>query len=103
MSVVAVSIAHNRLVRYSEGGPIALPSPTELALSIVPWLWIIPLCWLLISFFIWKKAGKMQTDKRNEYLLSFTTSTFAIGLAIFAFYFLAGIIPFFIIGGRLTP
>ena len=97
-SLLSVAIAHNRFVQYTPNkGPMALPLPTELALSTQLWAGILPLAWIILSFVIWKKVKNKESESRSEYLLAFTVVTMAIGFSMLIFFALAGTMPFFFI------
>ena len=99
-SLLSVSLSYNRFVQYPTGGgePVALPLPTELALSIRLWAGILPLGWIILSYVIWQKVKDKQPESRSEYLLAFTTITMIAGLSMLIFFALAGTLPFLSIG-----
>jgi hypothetical protein len=78
--------------------PVALPLPTELALSIQIWVGILPLGWIILSYVIWQKVKDKQPESRSEYLLAFTTITMIIGFSMLIFFAMAGTLPFLYIG-----
>jgi len=95
-SLLSVSIAYNRFVQYSPTkAPMALPLPTELALSIQFWAGLLPLAWMILSYVIWKKVKDQEPESRSEYLLAFTTITMVAGFSMVIFFALAGMLPFF--------
>lgn len=97
LSILSVSLANNWFVQYAEKS-VALPTPTKVALSLQAWFAFLPLLWIVISGLLWKKIKKQNDDKRSEILLSFTVITIMIGLLLFCFYLMAGLLPFFYIG-----
>ncbi len=98
VSLLSVSIAYNRFVQYPPTkAPMALPVPTELALSTQLWAGLLPLAWLFLSFVIWKKARNKEPEHRSEFLLSFTLITIIVGLSMFIFFALGGTMPFMFI------
>jgi hypothetical protein len=98
-SLLSVSVAYNRFVQYpTSKTPVALPLPTELALSIRLWIGILPLGWIILSYVIWQKVKDRQPESRSEYLLAFTTITMITGFSMLIFFALAGTLPFFYIG-----
>ncbi len=97
-SLLSVSIAYNRFVQYPESNvPMALPLPTELALSIRLWIGIRPLSWIILSYVIWQKIKDKGPESRSEYLLAFTPLTIITGFSMLIFFALAGTLPFFFI------
>jgi len=76
---------------------MALPLPTELALSTQLWAGMVPLGWIVLSYAIWQKLKDKTPEARSEYLLAFTTITLVAGLAMLIFFALAGTLPFFFI------
>ena len=97
-SLLSVAIAYNRFVQYPPNkGPMALPLPTELALSTQLWAGIFPLIWIVLSYVIWKKIKNIEPESRSEFLLAFTLVTMAVGFAMLIFFILAGTLPFFFI------
>ena len=98
-SLLSVSITYNRFVQYpASNAPVALPLPTELALSIQIWAGILPLGWIILSYVIWQKVKDKQPESRSEYLLALTTITMIIGFSMLIFFATAGILPFLYIG-----
>ena len=97
MSVLSISIADNRFLQYANS-TVDLPMPTRIALSIQVWTGVIPLCWFVLSYLIWRKKKGKQPEKRTEILLAFTASTITIGCTMLVFFALAGILPFLYIG-----
>ncbi len=96
--LLSVSIAYNRFVQYpADKSPMALPLPTELALSTQLWAGILPLAWIVLSCVIWKKVKDKNQESRSEYLLAFTSITIIVGFSMFIFFALAGTLPFFFI------
>lgn len=92
------SIAYNRFVQYSTSkAPMALPLPTQLALSTQMWAGILPLFWIILSYIIWQKVKNKKLESRSEYLLAFTTITIILGFSMLIFFALAGMLPFFFI------
>lgn len=97
-SLLSVSIANNRFVQYPPTkAPMALPLPTELALSTQLWVGLFPLAWIILSFVIWKKVKDKEPESRSEYLLAFTSVTIVAGIVMLIFFALAGMLPFFFI------
>jgi len=97
-SLLSVAIAYNRFVQYPPTkAPMALPLPTELALSSQLWAGLIPLAWIIISFIIWKKVKDKEPESRSEYLLAFTSVTLVVGIVMLIFFALAGMLPFMFI------
>ena len=98
-SLISVSITYNRFVQYpASNAPVALPLPTELALSIRLWIGMLPFSWIILSYVIWQKIKDKQPESRSEYLLAFTTITMIIGFSMLIFFALAGTLPFLYIG-----
>jgi hypothetical protein len=94
-SLLSVAIAHNRFIQYPPTKtPMALPVPTELALSTQLWMGLLPLAWIILSFIIWKKVKYKRPELRSEYLLAFTSVTIVVGIAILIFFALSGMLPF---------
>lgn len=100
LSAVLVAFANNRLVQYG-GGEVYLPALTSLALSAQGWIGALPLAWIALSFFLWKRLDRCEAALRTEYLLCFTALTLALGAVLVTFYALAGVLPFLLIGGTL--
>lgn len=97
-SLLSVSIAYNRFMQYPPAkAPMALPLPTELALSTQLWAGLFPLAWIILSFVIWKKVKDKKPESRSEYLLAFTSITMVVGFSMFIFFALGGTLPFFFI------
>ena len=97
-SLLSIAIAHNRFIQYPPTKtPMALPVPTELALSTQLWAGLFPLAWIILSFVIWKKVKDKKPESRSEYLLAFTSITMVVGFSIFIFFALGGTLPFFFI------
>ena len=97
-SLLSVSIAYNKFVQYpATKAPMALPLPTELALSTQLWAGILPLAWIILSYVIWQKVKDKGPEARSECLLSFTSITMIVGFSMFIFFALGGTLPFFFI------
>ena len=97
-SLLSVAFAYNRFVQYPPTkASMALPLPTELALSTQLWAGLIPLAWIILSYVIWRKVRDKKPESRSEYLLAFTMVTMTIGFAMLIFFALAGMQPFFFI------
>ena len=97
-SLLSVSIVYNRFVQYSASkAPMALPLPTEFALSIRLWAGILPLSWIFLSYVIWQKVKDKGPEHRSECLLTFTSITMIVGFSMFIIFALGGTLPFFII------
>jgi hypothetical protein len=61
----------------------------------------IPLTWAAITFNLGRKMSRQKKDKRNEWLLAHTSLTLCIGLLLFFFYLLSGILPILKIGSTI--
>ena len=102
ISLLSVAIAYNRFAQYPPTiASMALPAPTELALSIQFWAGLLPLAWIILSYVIWQKVAKKQPESRAEYLLAFTTITLITGFGMLIFFALGGILPFLYIGAAI--
>ena len=97
-SELAIAFAYNHFVQYPEGGVIALPLVTAIALSVRRLSVTVPIAWSLVSFFYYKFTKKKTPADRNEYLLIFTVITILVGFAMLIFFGLAGILPYLKIG-----
>lgn len=98
MSLLSLSIAYNRFIQYPPSNvPIALPLPTELALSTQLWTGILPLAWIILSYVIWEKVKDEEPEIRSEYFLAFAMVTMTIGFTILIFFTLSGMLPFIFI------
>lgn len=101
-SLLSVAIVHNRFIHYPPSDrSMALPLPTELALSIQFWAGLLPLAWIILSYVIWKKVKDQEPESRSEYLLAFTMATIVVGIAMLIFFALAGMLPFLYIGAAI--
>ncbi len=97
-SLLSVALAYNRYVQYPEAdGSMALPSSTELALSLQYWAGLLPLAWIVLSYVLWQRLKETAPDVRSEYLLAFSSITVIAGFAMLIFFALAGTMPFLFI------
>lgn len=100
ISLISLEFAHNRLVQYPSvvENQVSIPLLTEMAFSIRGVSICIPLIWSCIAVFLLMKIGKSEREKRNEIILFYSTITLVIGLAMVAFFSLAGLLSFLFIG-----
>lgn len=94
---VAITPAHNLLVRYAETGA-DLPILTSLAIQIRMFSAAVPIAWGVITFLIGWRMKKQAEITQNKLVSLHSTLTLFIGLVILFFFSLAGILPVLKIG-----
>ena len=98
-SELAIALAYNHFVQYPEsGGPMVLPSVTDIAISLRKVIVVIPTVWVVFSYLIYRFLRQKTTAERNEVLLAFSLITIAGGLLMLIFFGLGGILPYYKIG-----
>ena len=101
LSWVAITPAYNLLVQYGDAYQVALPIFTDLAIQFRSYTALIPLAWVIVTFVLGTKMSAQDEGRRNEWLLAHTSLTLCIGLSLFLFYLLSGILPILKIGAVL--
>ena len=97
LAMVAITPAHNNLVQYAEIVGV-LPILTDQAIQARSIIGLIPLSWAVLTLF-W---GRQTDYKRNAHVAAHTSVTVLLGLVLFFFYALAGILPILKIGATLS-
>lgn len=92
LSQVAITPAHSLLVQYAKTGA-ALPVLTGAAIQFRSPSAAIPIIWAILTIFMGVFLKNKNETKRNEWLSFHTSLTGCIGLLLFFFYSLAGILP----------
>ncbi len=101
LSWVVISPANNLLVQYANAEQIALPIFTDFAIQLQSYAASIPLIWAIITCIFGLKISGQKENKRNTWLLAHTSFTLCIGLSLFLFFLLSGILPILRIGFTL--
>ncbi len=97
LSLVAITPAHNLLILYGDAEP-ALPVLTDLAIRLRSMTVAIPLAWAFFTFLGIRRMQRQTGDKKLEWILLHTSISLCIGLGMFLFFLLAGILPILKIG-----
>ncbi len=91
--MVIIAPAYNHFIQYGETGSL-LPHLTQLAIDARFFLLIIPILWIIISFWIFKTIREKQKKNRLQFLLFFIMLSISSGFLMLIFYGMAGILPY---------
>ena len=97
LSQVAITPVHNLLVTYAETGA-DLPILTDFAIQSRSASIFIPAAWAVFAMFLGRQLQSHAETKRSEWLLLHLSLSLLLGLSMFFFFTLAGILPFLKIG-----
>lgn len=95
--LIIVEPAYNHFLQYGEQDSL-LPVPTQLAINPRFFLLIVPVLWILLSYWVHKTIRAKQKEDQLQFLLLFLTVTISSGILMLVFFTLAGILPYLKIG-----
>ena len=97
---VAITPAHNLLVRYAETGA-ALPILTDVAISLRMPSLAVPALWAVLTLVVGIRMKARAENARCQWLGLHTSISVVLGLVVLFFFALAGILPLLKIGAVL--